>query len=180
METLGRREKQGKKWLLLIPVVLGFIAAMLLAFYLGSNTGSNKIKIGDDVKGTGTFQKEEIVYEQGPAFRMKLNCTPTIMDDKINIRLESPEGDNENFAFVTEVYITEKKNEDGTVTTLNEPMLIYTSPVLYENENIEYGTLVEEVEAGHYTGRALYYVYDLNGNFVMNTAAKLIIYCKGD
>ena len=175
MESINLREKQVKKIVGIIAVVIGFIAVVVLAFYLGSSTGGHKIKIGDDVKGTGEFQKKEVVYEEGPTFRMKLNCTPVIEDERINIRLESPEGDNEIFAFVTEVYITEKKNEDDTVTVYENPKLIYTSPVLYEGENIEYGTLEEEVEQGYYSGRALYYVYDLNGNFVFNTAAKLTI-----
>lgn len=178
MESIDLRKKQVKKTVGIIAVIIGFIAVVVLAFYLGSSTNGHKIKIGDDVKGTGEFQKEEVVYEQGPAFRMRLNLTPTIMDNKINIRLESPNGDNKLFAFVTEVYITEKKNEDDTVTVYDKPMLIYTSPVLYEGENIEYGTLEEEVEQGYYSGRALYYVYDLNGNFVFNTAAKLTIYSR--
>ena len=138
-----------------------------------------QIKPGNDEKGTGELGKEAPVFSKSPTFRLKLNCTPTIENGKINIRLESPAEDNKGFSFITEVYILGEIDDYGELIKEYEtPNCIYISPYIYANENVENGTLTKEVEAGRYLGRALYKICDEEGNFLTQTACKLIIKAK--
>lgn len=129
-------------------------------------------------KGKGEFEIEKYEFENQPVFRMKLNSTPVIQDGKIKIKLQSPEEENKNLKFVTEIYLLSEVADvvgKEIIETYEEPILIYTSPEIYANENVEWGTLDEEVEPGRYIGRARYYVYDLDGNLLGRTSCLLSI-----
>ena len=129
-------------------------------------------------KGTGEFEIEKYEFENQPVFRMKLNSTPVIQDGKIKIKLQSPADENKDLKFITEVYLLSEVADvvgKEVIETYEEPILIYTSPEIFANENVEWGTLDKEVEAGRYIGRARYYIYDLDGNLLGRTSCLLSI-----
>lgn len=129
-------------------------------------------------KGKGEFEIEKYEFENQPVFRMKLNSTPVIQDGKIKIKLQSPEEENKDLKFVTEIYLLSEVADvvgKEIIETYEEPILIYTSPEIFANENVEWGTLDKEVEPGRYIGRARYYIYDLDGNLLGRTSCLLSI-----
>lgn len=131
----------------------------------------------DGDKGTGELGADEFDFGDQPVFRIKINCTPTVVDDKMNIRIESPEKENKNYGFVVKVYALQKVDKDGNVIETYEENtnMIYESPLVYANENIKECKLDKELEDGTYIGRAVYEIYDLDKNFIGQTAARLEI-----
>lgn len=137
----------------------------------------NKTDFKDGDKGSGELGAEEYDFGDQPVFRIKINCTPAVVDGEMNIRIESPEKENKNYAFVVKVYTLQKVDREGNVieTYEGDGNLIYESPLVYANENISDCKIDTELEDGVYVGRAVYEIYDLDLNFISQTAAKLEI-----
>lgn len=172
-----------------IKPILIAIAAIIAVVFIGSlfmndlpvrdfiDRGEFETEFKDGDKGTGELGTDEFDFGDQPVFRIKLNCTPTVIDDKMNIRIESPEKENKNYGFVVKVYALQKIDEAGNIieTYEDNSKMIYESPIVYANENIEECILDNTLEDGTYIGRAVYEIYDLDKNFIGQTAARLEI-----
>lgn len=173
-----------KEKLVIIPfILLGILIALLLGLWLipKDNTDIKEpvkepVVFKDGDKGTGDLGKEAIEFGEQPTFRMKLNCTPTVEDGYMNLRLESPAEDNEGLGFVVKVYLLQKIENGEVVESYDgDPKQIYESPIIYANENIENCVLDTEVESGRYVARAVYNIYDMENNFIGQVAGRLDI-----
>ena len=130
----------------------------------------------DGNKGSGELEVDKAEFGEQATFRMRLNVTPQIQDNKINIRIESPDH-NEELKFRVKVYVLSKLDSQGNVITDygSEDFLIYESPAVLVNENIEYGEIIKHIEKGRYTGRAMYDIYNLENEYLGSSAARLDI-----
>lgn len=132
----------------------------------------------DGEKGTGEIAKGTHEFQEQQTFRMRLNCTPTVENGYMNLRLESPAEDNEGLGFVVKVYLISKVDEESgaIIEKYDEDTdIIYESPIVYANEHIENCPLDTEIEQGMYEARAVYNIYDTDKNFVGQTATRLSI-----
>lgn len=165
-----------KRWL--IPILLWVSTAIIvgiLSFHGGKQLIDNLKETVQEVvdhssdKGTGEFVVEEYDWGEQIIFRTKLSQTPTIKNGKISIKLESPQKENEGKKFVAEIYLLSEVEDvlgENIIETYKEPILIYTSPEIFANENVEWGTLDKEVKAGRYMGVIIQYIFDLDGNYL--------------
>lgn len=169
--------------IIILPLLILFLGVGIFMYSSVSNnpsteqTEDDKPVFKDGEKGTGEIGKEAIDFGSQPMFRMKLNCTPTVENGMMNIRIESPAEENADYGFVVKVYALQEVDAEGNVVKdmSDEPVQIYESPLIFANENIEYCELDEMIGNGTYIGRATYDVYDLEQNFIGQTAAKLMI-----
>ncbi len=176
-------EKKANLLVFIIPLLIIFLGIGLFMLSNISNinegkqTEDEKPVFKDGEKGTGEIGKETIDFGEQPLFRMKLNCTPTVENGSMNIRIESPAEENADYGFVVKVYALQEADVEGNVLKdmSDEPVQIYESPLIFANENIEYCELDQMIKSGTYIGRATYDVYDLEQNFIGQTAAKLMI-----
>lgn len=176
-------EKKANLLVFMIPLLVIFLGIGL--FMLSNSSNKNEVKQTEDEKpvfkdgekGTGEIGKETIDFGEQPLFRMKLNCTPTVENGSMNIRIESPAEENADYGFVVKVYTLQEADVEGNVLEgmSDEPVQIYESPLIFANENIEYCELDQMIKSGTYIGRATYDVYDLEQNFIGQTAVKLMI-----
>lgn len=174
-----------------IIAILIFVLAVLLlgTSFITDDSVNNAVDRGiqtqtefkEGEKGTGAIGTDNIEFGEQPTIRVKLNVTPSVVNDMMNLRIESPL-DNEKYAFVVKVYLLEEQDENGNTLKKYEENtnMIYESPLVYVNENIENCKLDKELEKGTYLARAVYDVYDLDLNFVGQTAARLEITVVGD
>lgn len=178
-----------KKSFILVPILIGIALAVLFLLFMFNfrttpiPTPDNTPKVEDTTpvfkegdKGTGELDVDNIDFGEQLMFRMKLNCTPMVTDNVMNIRIESPAEENANYGFVVKIYALQKINGDETIEEYEgEGKLIYESPQIFANENIGECELDTPLENGVYIGRAVYDVYDLDNNLLGKTAAKLTI-----
>lgn len=174
-----------KEKLLIIPFILfGILIALLIGGLCFMPKGNTDIKepvkepvvFREGDKGTGDLGKDTIEFGEQPTFRMKLNCTPTVDDGYMNLRIESPAEDNEGLGFVVKVYLLQKVDNGEVIENYEtDPKQIYESPIVYANENIENCPLDVEVESGRYVARAVYDIYDTENNFIGSVAGRLDI-----
>lgn len=176
-------EKKANLLVFIIPLLIIFLGIGLFMLSNISNinegkqTEDEKPVFKDGEKETGEIGKETIDFGEQPLFRMKLNCTPTVENGSMNIRIESPAEENADYGFVVKVYALQEADVEGNVLEdmSDEPVQIYESPLIFANENIEYCELDQIIDSGMYIGRATYDIYDLEQNFIGQTAAKLMI-----
>lgn len=176
-------EKKVNLLIIIIPLLIIFLGIGLISFNYINNkpeteqTDDDKPVFKDGEKGSGEIGKEAINFGDQPMFRMKLNCTPTVENGMMNIRIESPAEENADYGFVVKVTVLKEIDTDGNVIKdmSDEPVQIYESPLIFANENIEYCELDEVVKSGKYIGRATYDVYDMEQNFIGQTAAMVMI-----
>lgn len=143
------------------------------------NKPKQEITFKDGDKGSGELDTEKTEFGEQQTFRMKLNCTPTVENNEMNIRIESPAEENGNYGFVVKVYLIQKIDGEEVIEDFSEePLQVYESPIIYGNENIEKCQLDTEVEHGNYIARAMYDIYDLDKNFIGQTACRLDIISK--
>ena len=178
-----------KKSFILVPIFIGIALAVLFLLFMfnfrttPTPTPNNTPKVEDTKpvfkegdKGTGELDVDDIDFGEQLMFRMRLNCTPMVTDDVMNIRIESPAEENANYGFVVKVYALQKIDGDEIIEEYEEEgKLIYESPQIFANENIGECELDTPLESGVYIGRAVYDVYDLDNNLLGKTAAKLTI-----
>lgn len=130
-----------------------------------------------DIKGKGSLDGEEKPTYTSEGFRFKINTSPIISDGKMNVRIESPEAENSEFVAVYDYYINAKVDVNyNVIEQYDVPINIYTSPEVYGNENLEYGTVTPAIDEGYYTGVCYCSIYDKVGNFLMTNGATIKIY----
>lgn len=173
--------------LLLLLLVIGVISIGIGAWLIKPVDNTQNVEVStekeevvfkDGEKGTGEIAKGTHEFEKQQTFRMRLNCTPTVENGYMNLRLESPAEDNEGLGFVVKVYLISKLDtETGEVIEKynEETDIIYESPIVYANEHIENCPLDKELEQGVYEARAVYNIYDADKNFLGQTATRLSI-----
>lgn len=169
--------------LIFIPIFLLAVIFITLQFRPEStpdepDTEDTVFRDGD--KGNGELGSEETDFGEQPTFRMKLNCTPTVEDNKMNIRIESPKEENADYGFTVTVYLVQKVDAEGNVLEdySENPEQIYESPLVYADENIEYAELDKKIDTGIYVARAMYNVYDSDLNLLGQTACRLDLESK--
>lgn len=174
--------KQGHLAALLIPLAL-VIAMIIISLFIikpaiidYEQPTSETEEESTDEKGKGSLDTEKPTYDKN-GFRLKINTAPRIENGKINVRIESPKEQNEEFVAVYDYYITAKVKANGTIIKqYKEPINIYTSSKVYADENIEYGKTKEDLDEGYYTGVCYCSVYDKDGNFLVTSGAALNLY----
>lgn len=184
---IGLIEEKKPKMFIFLPFIIFSLITFVVAGSLINNKNNDKLEnqttvqseedTSDD-KGNGQLGVSKAEFGEQQMFRLKINCTPTLENGKMNIRIESPAEENKNLAFKVKVYVLEKVDSEGKVVETYENNLIYTSPMVYANENIENCTVKTEIETGKYVGRAVYEIYDLEGNAIGQTACRLNITVK--
>jgi len=141
----------------------------------------NQFRDGDKGIGDITVSSETSSLETA-YFNINLNVTPTIQNGLMNLRIvnkDTVKGKENNLSCVVKVYIIATADKDGNeLEKLEEPILIYESPLINPSENIENCELDIPVEQGRYIARAMYDIYDSNFYLVGQTAAKLDIVSK--
>ena len=181
---IGLVKENQKVLFIVLPVLIGLLIGLTIIGLTTTNNicdGENEqqtptIESGTDEKGKGELDSVKTEFKEQRGFRMRLNTTPTIKNGKMNLRLESPKEENKDYGFVVKVYITEKvDSKRNTIETYKEMEHIYTSPIIYADENIINCTVNKELEVGHYIGKAVYEIYDLNNNLLGKVASRLEI-----
>lgn len=172
------------KKVLIIPIIFCMIV------YLALNINNinplepvdpSQFRIGDKGKGEITTNSETKPLET-EYFNVNLNVTPTIQNEHMNLRIVNRDivNDKENkLSCVVKVYLIDTADKDGKeLGEIEEPILIYESPLINPSESIENCELDSLVEPGRYVARAVYDIYDSNFYLVGQTAAKLDIVSK--
>ncbi|MBQ8044376.1 MAG: hypothetical protein IJ272_09595 [Clostridia bacterium] len=176
-----------EKGIVLLPIIICGIVILLLCglgltqcggLEVGTPTVQEKPVFKEGNKGTGEIENEAVEFGEQPTFRMILNCTPTVENGEMNLRIESPAEDNKDLGFVVKVYLLQKMDSEKTEVLEeygNNPVQVYESPIVYANENIENCPLDVELESGVYAARAVYDIYDMESNLLGQTATRLEI-----
>ena len=176
-----------EKGIVLLPIIICGIVILLLCGLgltqcggpeVGTPTVQEKPVFKEGNKGTGEIENEAVEFGEQPTFRMILNCTPTVENGEMNLRIESPAEDNKDLGFVVKVYLLQKMDSEKTEVLEeygNNPVQVYESPIVYANENIENCPLDVELESGVYAARAVYDIYDMESNLLGQTATRLEI-----
>ena len=182
---IGLIEEKQSVLFIILPLFIGLLIGVLVIGLTTPDRNCEKdpekqtttsIESGTDEKGTGELDSVKTEFMEQRSFRMRLNTTPTITNGKMNLRLESPQEENRDYGFIVKVYITGKLDSKGNVIETYEEMVhIYTSPMIYANENVMNCTVNKELELGHYVGKAVYEIYDLNNVLLGKVASKLSI-----
>lgn len=140
----------------------------------------SSFKTGD--KGTGDLSTKTTSPMETVYFNINLNATPTIQDNKMNLRVVNKgivNNEENRLSCVVKVTLVSKADENGNVVkNIDKPILIYESPLIKPSENIENCAIDIPVEPGRYVGRAMYDIYDSNMYLVGHTAARLDIVAK--
>ena len=181
---IGLIEEKQSVLFIILPLFIGLLIGVLVIGLTTPDRNCEKdpekqttsIESGTDEKGTGELDSVKTEFMEQRSFRMRLNTTPTITNGKMNLRLESPQEENRDYGFIVKVYITGKLDSKGNVIETYEEMVhIYTSPMIYANENVMNCTVNKELAIGHYVGKAVYEIYDLNNALLGKVASKLSI-----
>ena len=129
-------------------------------------------------KGTGSLDVEKPEYKSD-GFRFKINTAPVISDGKMNVRIESPLKENEEFVATYKYVISGKIDANyNVIEEYEEPIVIYESPQVFGNENIEFASIKTELEEGYYTGVCYCSVYDKQGNYLTTNGATIRLYSE--
>ena len=182
---IGLIEEKQSVLFIILPLLIGLLIGLMVIGLTIPDRNCEKdpekqtttsIESGTDEKGTGELDSVKTEFMEQRSFRMRLNTTPTITNGKMNLRLESPQEENRDYGFIVKVYITGKLDSKGNVIeTYEEIVHIYTSPMIYANENVMNCTVNKELELGHYAGKAVYEIYDLNNTLLGKVASRLSI-----
>lgn len=146
-----------------IAVILLLMLALMMLFVGGEKSPGNDLPTPGDEINSGEITDTIDVSLDPLYFNVKINMTPVIEKNKMNIRIENS--------------IRNKLDCYVIISVLNNGIKenIYKSAVIKPNQYLEYATIDTKLKAGNYKGEASYVILNENGNEVGSTAVELMI-----
>ena len=143
--------------------LIGLICVLLLVFP-SIDDNIDVIIYGDDITTQGEIVDEIVKPMETEYFNIIINTTPIIKDNKMNICIENSLRNSLNCH--VEI-IADISGEEKT---------IYNSPLIHPNNSIEDATIIEPINKGVYTAKALFTYFDEEENQLdLTTTIQLII-----
>ena len=165
-----------KKGFLLAAFLLG--AALIVGgfFLFGEDVEipgiHNGILDGDGEVGDGEFTKDtqaliDALNKQTKYLNIKISSCIKVKNNEGYFRIVNS---NKDMDIQVVVYSYNKETKE-----INENEILYVSPLLHTNKNVEKGKLKKELASGTYSAIAMFNAYDLDGNKIGEAGQEIIL-----